>query len=105
MSSPLRRMEQHRGLRRDHIAIHPMTAGGWRILDKRMVSTGMDCVLGFVARRGDVFEVVRIDQPFSRSYCAKLSDAVAIVLRPHSYHPWIPHFAEAAVTRQVALAA
>ncbi|PJJ73038.1 hypothetical protein CLV46_2619 [Diaminobutyricimonas aerilata] len=100
-----RHMDRHRGLRPDHIAVHPMVAGGWRIVDMRMISAGMECVLGFVARRGDVFEVVRIDTPHSRTYCADLDEAVGVVLRPHVFYPWLPHFGARLPAPRVALAA
>ncbi|PJJ72894.1 hypothetical protein CLV46_2471 [Diaminobutyricimonas aerilata] len=79
--------EQRRITKASDIGILPFAPNHWRIVDKRSTRGGMDALIGFLTRRGDVYEVARIGQPHVRSYCADPSRVTELLLRPHTFMP------------------
>lgn len=79
--------EQRRITKASDIGILPFAPNHWRIVDKRSHRGGVDALIGFLTRRGDVYELARIGQPHVRSYCADPSGVTALILRPHTFLP------------------
>ncbi len=83
-------MPRHsRPIREADIRLTPMP-GGWAVRDRRATVTGVDGLLAFVTRRGDVFEVVCVGRAHVRSYCASLEDVTRHVVRRHVFMPPLP---------------
>ena len=81
--------KRSRPTRRD-IVFHPLSSSEWRVADGRIPGNDLRGLLGFVQRSGDLFEVVRMGQPFIRSYCSSLEEAAQQFLRPHTFIEEMP---------------
>ena len=88
MSGPIA-PKRSRPTRRD-IVFHPLSSSEWRVADGRIPGNDLRGLLGFVQRSGDLFEVVRMGQPFIRSYCSTLEEAAQQFLRPHTFIEEMP---------------
>ncbi len=69
---------------------HPLSSSEWRVADGRIPGNDLRGLLGFVQRSGELFEVVRMGQPFIRSYCSSLEEAAQQFLRPHTFIEEMP---------------
>lgn len=58
--------------------------------DGRIPLNDLRGLLGFVQRSGELFEVVKMGQPFIRSYCSGLEEAAQQFLRPHTFIEEMP---------------
>ncbi len=81
------RQEQRRITKATDIGVLPFAPGHWRIVDKRSQRGGLDALIGFLTRRGDVYEFARVGQPHVRSYCADPGRVAELILRPHTFLP------------------
>jgi hypothetical protein len=88
MSGPIA-PKRSRPTRRD-IVFHPLSSSEWRVADGRIPGNDLRGLLGFVQRSGELFEVVRMGQPFIRSYCSTLEEAAQQFLRPHTFIEEMP---------------
>jgi hypothetical protein len=88
MSAPIA-PKRSRPTRRD-IVFHPLSSTEWRVADGRIPGNDLRGLLGFVQRSGELFEVVRMGQPFIRSYCSSLEEAAQQFLRPHTFIEEMP---------------
>jgi hypothetical protein len=81
--------KRSRPTRRD-IVFHPLSSTEWRVADGRIPANDLRGLLGFVQRSGELFEVVRMGQPFIRHYCSSLEEAAQQFLRPHTFIEEMP---------------
>jgi hypothetical protein len=81
--------KRSRPTRRD-IVFHPLSSTEWRVADGRLPANDLRGLLGFVQRSGELFEVVRMGQPFIRHYCSSLEEAAQQFLRPHTFIEEMP---------------
>ena len=88
MSGPIA-PKRSRPTRRD-IVFHPLSSSEWRVADGRIPGKDLRGLLGFVQRSGELFEVVRMGQPFIRHYCSSLEEAAQQFLRPHTFIEEMP---------------
>ncbi len=59
----------------DDIKLDVISMTEWRVRDSRFPATDSRCVVGFVERRGDVYEVISVLQPGDVHRCGSLASA------------------------------
>ncbi len=75
---------------RRELVYRPFSTREWRVCDSRFDSNDIRGLLGFVQRRGDLFEVVRVGNPHVRSWYSSLEETRAQFMRPHVFLEHLP---------------
>lgn len=62
-----------------HLEVLAVARRLWRVRDLRVPAADAACLLGFVERRADLYEVVRMADPWHPSWCDSLDAAIRLL--------------------------
>lgn len=65
----------------DEIEFRPLSAHEWRVSDTRHPSNSVDALIGFVARKGSVYYVTRLNHPSESTPFRTLEQVAAFIAR------------------------
>lgn len=64
------------GIRREDIVVQPIAGSGWRICDGRISEDDAQCLLGYVEKKGDRFELMQLAPGFAWFSYGSLTETV-----------------------------
>ncbi len=65
----------------DDIEFRPLSASEWRVSDTRQPPKSVDALIGFVARKGSVYYVTRLNHPSESTPFRTLEQVAAFIAR------------------------